>query len=246
MKKILGPMRRAIQQFNMISDGDRIAVGLSGGKDSIALLAALARYQKFAPIDFELEAVTIDAGLEGMNYTPLIEYCHQINIPYTILKTSIASVVFDIRKEQNPCSLCARMRRGALHNLCKDLHCNKLALGHHADDAIETFFLSLFYEGRINTFQPVTYLNRKKITLIRPLVFVKEKDIIYDPECQQLPIIGSTCPADGFTKREEVKEFVSKMRTEIPDFNRKILSAIQNPHPFSPWINASKNKGHSK
>lgn len=238
-------MRRAIQQFNMISDGDRIAVGLSGGKDSIALLAALARYQKFAPIDFELEAVTIDAGLEGMNYAPLIEYCHQINIPYTILKTSIASVVFDIRKEQNPCSLCARMRRGALHNLCKDLHCNKLALGHHADDAIETFFLSLFYEGRINTFQPVTYLNRKKITLIRPLVFVKEKDIIYDPECQRLPIIGSTCPADGFTKREEVKEFVSKMRTEIPDFNRKILSAIQNPHPFLPWANTSKNKGHS-
>jgi tRNA 2-thiocytidine biosynthesis protein TtcA len=245
MKKILGPMRRAIQQFQMISDGDRVAVGLSGGKDSIALLAALARYQKFAPIHFELEAITIDAGLEGMDYTPLIEYCHQIHVPYTILKTSIAAVVFNIRKEQNPCSLCARMRRGALHNLCNDLHCNKLALGHHADDAIETFFLSLFYEGRLNTFQPVTYLNRKKITLIRPLVFVNEKDIIYDSDCRHLPIIGSTCPADGFTKREEVKEFVSKMRTEVPDFNRKILSAIQNPHLFSPWMTAAKNKGHS-
>jgi tRNA 2-thiocytidine biosynthesis protein TtcA len=235
MKKILGPMRRAIQQFHMIENGDRIAVGLSGGKDSIALLAALARYQKFAPVQFDLEAVTIDAGLEGMDFSPLIAYCHDIHVPYTILKTSIATVVFDIRNESNPCSLCARMRRGALHNLCRKLNCNKLALGHHADDAVETFFLSLFFEGRINTFQPVTFLDRKQITLIRPLIFVNEKDIIYDSECQSLPIIGSTCPADGFTKREDVKNFIAKMRVDIPDLNKKVLSAIQNPHPFIPW-----------
>lgn len=235
MKKILGPMRRAIQQFHMIENGDRIAVGLSGGKDSIALLAALARYQKFAPVQFDLEAVTIDAGLNGMDFSPLITYCHDIHVPYTILKTSIATVVFDIRNESNPCSLCARMRRGALHNLCRKLKCNKLALGHHADDAVETFFLSLFYEGRINTFQPVTFLDRKQITLIRPLVFVNEKDIVYNSKCQSLPIIGSTCPADGFTKREDVKNFVAKLRTDIPDLNQKVLSAIQNPHPFVPW-----------
>ena len=191
MQKILSPMRRAIQQFDMISPSDRIAIGISGGKDSMALLAAMARYQKFSPIPFELEAITLDAGLEGMDFSPIADYCRHINVPYTIKKSAIAKVIFDIRQEKNPCALCARMRRGALHNLSKELGCNKIALGHHSDDVVETFFLSLLYESRINTFMPVTYLDRKQITLIRPLVFVKEKDIIFDKTCRHLPLIQS-------------------------------------------------------
>lgn len=236
MQKILSPMRRAIQQFDMISPGDRIAIGISGGKDSMALLAAMARYQKFSPIPFELEAITLDAGLEGMDFSPIADYCRRINVPYTIKKSAIAKVIFDIRQEKNPCALCARMRRGALHNLSKELGCNKIALGHHSDDVVETFFLSLLYESRINTFMPVTYLDRKKITLIRPLVFVKEKDIIFDKTCRHLPLIQSTCPADGHTKRQTVKNMLEQLKKEIPDLNPRIMSAIQNKNQMRLWF----------
>ncbi|WP_329887188.1 tRNA 2-thiocytidine biosynthesis TtcA family protein [Pseudoramibacter faecis] len=236
MQKILSPMRRAIQQFDMISPGDRIAIGISGGKDSMALLAAMARYQKFSPIPFELEAITLDAGLEGMDFSPIADYCRHINVPYTIKKSAITKVVFDIRQEKNPCALCARMRRGALHNLSKELGCNKIALGHHSDDVVETFFLSLLYESRINTFMPVAYLDRKQITLIRPLVFVKEKDIIFDKTCQRLPLIKSTCPADGHTKRQTVKNMLEQLKKEIPDLNPRIISAIQNKNQMRLWF----------
>lgn len=236
MGKILGPMRKAIQKFHMVEDGDRIAIGISGGKDSMALLAAMRRYQQFAPVHFDLEAITLDAGLDGMDFSPVTDYCREIGVPYTVKKSNVAEVVFDIRHEKNPCALCARMRRGALHNLCLELGCNKLALGHHMDDVVETFFLSLFYESRINTFKPVTYLDRKGITLIRPLVFVKEKDIIADPQCQKLPRIISTCPADGNTKRQEIKEKLDDLRYEIPDINTRVLSAIQNEKQTSLWF----------
>lgn len=236
MGKILGPMRKAIQKFHMVEDGDRIAIGISGGKDSMALLAAMRRYQQFAPVHFDLEAITLDAGLDGMDFSPVTDYCREIGVPYTVKKSNVAEVVFDIRHEKNPCALCARMRRGALHNLCLELGCNKLALGHHMDDVVETFFLSLFYESRINTFKPVTYLDRKGITLIRPLVFVKEKDIIADPQCQKLPRIISTCPADGNTKRQEIKEKLDDLRHEIPDINTRVLSAIQNEKQTSLWF----------
>lgn len=236
MQKILSPMRRAIQQFDMISPSDRIAIGISGGKDSMALLAAMARYQKFSPIPFELEAITLDAGLEGMDFSPIADYCRHINVPYTIKKSAIAKVIFDIRQEKNPCALCARMRRGALHNLSKELGCNKIALGHHSDDVVETFFLSLLYESRINTFMPVTYLDRKQITLIRPLVFVKEKDIIFDKTCRHLPLIQSICPADGHTKRQTVKNMLEQLKKEIPDLNPRIMSAIQNKNQMRLWF----------
>lgn len=236
MQKILSPMRRAIQQFDMISPGDRIAIGISGGKDSMALLAAMARYQKFSPIPFELEAITLDAGLEGMDFSPIADYCRCIGVPYTVKKSAIAKIVFDIRQEKNPCALCARMRRGALHDLSKKLGCNKIALGHHSDDVVETFFLSLLYESRINTFMPVTYLDRKQITLIRPLIFVKEKDIIFDQTCQHLPLIQSTCPADGHTKRQTVKNMLDWLKKEIPDLNPRIMSAIQNKSQMRLWF----------
>ena len=213
MKKILGPLRRAVEKYEMIRPGDRIAVGLSGGKDSTALLVAMKRFQYFSPVPFELEGITLDMGFGGMDFEPLVQLCAELDIPYTIKKTQIGPIVFEARQEKNPCALCARMKRGALHDLAIERGCRKIALGHHADDAIETFFLSLFYEGRINTFSPVTYLDRKDITLIRPLIFVKEKDIIYNPEIKELPVIKSTCPADGHTKREDMKDMICLLYT---------------------------------
>ena len=236
MKKILGPLRRGVEKYKMISSGDRIAIGLSGGKDSTALLVAMKRYQYFSPVPFELEAITLDMGFGGMDFTPLAELCASLEIPYTIRKTQIGPIVFDVRHEKNPCALCARMKRGALHDLAIERGCRKIALGHHADDAIETFFLSLFYEGRVNTFSPVTYLDRKDITLIRPFIFVKEKDIIFNPEVQALPIVKSTCPADGHTKREEMKNLIKELKKTIPELDDRILKAIQNKEQFHLWF----------
>jgi tRNA 2-thiocytidine biosynthesis protein TtcA len=229
-------MRRAIDQYDMIQEGDRIAVGLSGGKDSIALLAALKRYQYFSPVAFELQAITLDMGFPGMDFTPVVDYCQSIDVPYTIESTQIGPIVFDVRKEKNPCALCARMKRGALHDLALSLGCRKIALGHHQDDAVETFFLSLLYEGRVNTFLPVTYLDRKGITLIRPMVYVREKQIVFSPECQDLPVIKSTCPADGHTKREEMKELLKEMRRTCPEIDDRVLTAIQNKDQFRLWF----------
>lgn len=236
MRKILGAMRRAVQDYNLIQSGDRIAVGLSGGKDSIALLAALHNYQLFSPEPFELEAITLDMGFPGMDFSPIIDYCSRINVPYTIEKTQIGPIVFEARKEKNPCALCARMKRGALHDLALKRDCKKIALGHHLDDVVETFFLSLFYEGRINTFLPLTFLDRKGITLIRPLIYTKEKDILFSPTCKTLPVVKSTCPADGFTKREEMKKMIAEMRKTIPELDERILRAIQNKEQFRLWF----------
>ena len=236
MKKILGPLRRAVEKYEMIRPGDRIAVGLSGGKDSTALLVAMKRFQYFSPVPFELEGITLDMGFGGMDFEPLVQLCAELDIPYTIKKTQIGPIVFEARQEKNPCALCARMKRGALHDLSIERGCRKIALGHHADDAIETFFLSLFYEGRINTFSPVTDLDRKDITLIRPLIFVKEKDIIYNPEVKELPVIKSTCPADGHTKREDMKDMMKELRKTIPELDDRILKAIQNKEQFHLWF----------
>ena len=236
MKKILGPLRRAVEKYNMIQPNERIAVGLSGGKDSTALLIAMHRFQYFSPIPFELEAITLDMGFDGMDFSPLQQLCKDLNIPYTIKKTQIGPIVFDVRKEKNPCALCARMKRGALHDLAIEQGCRKIAFGHHADDAIETFFMSLFYEGRINTFTPVTYLDRKNITLIRPFVFVKEKDILYNSELKDMPVVKSTCPADGNTKREEIKQMIRELRKSIPELDDRVLRAIQNKEQFHLWF----------
>ena len=236
MKKILGPLRRAVEKYEMRRPGDRIAVGLSGGKDSTALLVAMKRFQYFSPVPFELEGITLDMGFGGMDFEPLVQLCAELDIPYTIKKTQIGPIVFEARQEKNPCALCARMKRGALHDLAIERGCRKIALGHHADDAIETFFLSLFYEGRINTFSPVTYLDRKDITLIRPVIFVKEKDIIYNPEIKELPVIKSTCPADGHTKREDMKDMMKELRKTIPELDDRILKAIQNKEQFHLWF----------
>lgn len=232
MQKIAGYMRKAITQYNMLEDGDTVAVGVSGGKDSVALLTGLAMLRSYIGIDYKLVALTLDPGFGGQrtDYTPIRDLCDQYQIPYFVKDTNIGEIIFDIRKESNPCSLCARMRRGALHDLAVANGCNKIALGHHFDDVIETFFMNLFEEGRIGCFSPVTYLSRKDITLIRPLVFAPEKEIRQAVKKAGLPIVKSKCPADGATNREKTKLFLVEKEKASKDFKVKIFGAIKRAH----------------
>ncbi|SMB83163.1 tRNA(Ile)-lysidine synthase TilS/MesJ [Desulfonispora thiosulfatigenes DSM 11270] len=220
-------VKKAMYKYNMIEDNDTIAVGVSGGKDSIFLLNSLAVLKEILPVKFNIIAITLDLGYEN-DYSTVEKYCKSLNIPYHIKNTDIAKVVFDERKEKSPCSLCAKMRRGALNNFAKELGCNKVALGHHSDDAIETFMLSLHYEGRIHCFAPSTYLSRIDLTVVRPLIFIAEKDIIYLVKKFDLPIVVNNCPANGKTKRQEVKDLLSDMKKNNPLVKDHMLSAIIN------------------
>ena len=214
-------------EYNMIEDGDRICVGVSGGKDSMMLLKALAAYRIFSPERFELYAVCIDIGL-GAKYETLVEFCEQIDVALVIKKTQIAQIVFEERKEKNPCSLCANLKRGALHNAALELGCKKIALGHHADDLMETFLLGLLYEGRMHTFNVYSHLNRKDVTIIRPFVYLYEREIVYSANKNNIPVVKSECPADGNTKREEMKELIKSLRTQIPDSDVRLFNAVKN------------------
>ena len=227
MKRILSYTRRAVDDYEMIHEGDRIAVGISAGKDSLTLLHALAGLRRFYPKRFELVAITVDMGFEGMDFTPIRELCERLDVPYIIAKTEISRIIFDVRKEKNPCSLCAKMRRGALHNAAKEAGCNVVALGQHFDDVVETFMLNLFYEGRIGCFQPVTYLSRKDITVIRPMIYLPEKDIRYFANRVSLPVVKSTCPADGNTERESMKQLLHTLERENKGLRYRIFGALQ-------------------
>lgn len=227
MRRMLSFVRRAADEYNMIEDGDKIAVGLSGGKDSVALLLVLAELQRFYPKRFELGAITVDMGREGVDFSPLGTICEEIGVPYEIVPSDIAHVVFDVRKEQNPCSLCAKLRRGNLNTAAVKLGYNKVALGHHFDDAVETFMLNLFHEGRIGCFRPVTFLDRTGITVIRPLLYAKEKDIRYFARKNNLPIVDSLCPANGNTEREKFKEWLAQMEREDKGLKHRIFGAMQ-------------------
>lgn len=231
MRKVLSYVRRAVDDYNMISDGDRIAVGVSGGKDSTALALALSALKRFYPQKFDVVPITMDMGFEGMDFSPLADYMKESGLNLNIVKTDIAEIVFDIRKEKNPCSLCAKLRRGALHDAAKDLGCNKVALGHHFDDVIETFFLSLFYEGRIGCFSPVTYLDRKDIHVIRPLIYMTESQVLGFMNKYAVPVIKSTCPADGNTKREDMKEIIKKLNKENHGLSERVFTAIKQALP---------------
>lgn len=237
MKKILGCLRRAVEDFNMINEGDRIAVGVSGGKDSLILLKALRLYQFMSPVKYELEAITLDMGYEGVDWSEVKSFCEDLGIPYTIRDTHIATIVFDTRQEKNPCSLCAKLRRGALHNVALELGCKKVALGHHREDVIETLFLSLFYEARLNTFSPVTYLDRKDITLIRPLIYAPEPEIQKAVNRHSIPVVFNPCPANGETKREYIKNLLKDISKDIPNVHEQILSALKKPHGRRLWYN---------
>ena len=234
MQKMLSSVRRAVDHYHMIAANDRIAVGVSGGKDSLALLAALAHLRRFYPIPYELVAITLEMGYEEMDFSPVQAYCEALDVPYIRVPTQIKQIVFDVRKEPNPCSLCAKMRRGALHEAALAAGCRKVALGHHFDDAVETYLLSLFYEGRISCFKPVTWLDRRDITLIRPLLYTGEQEIRNFARRQALPVVHNPCPADGATKRQEVKTLLQTLEQSIPEARARIFGAMQR-YPLQGW-----------
>lgn len=229
MQRMLGYMRKAIQEFGLIENGDKIAVGVSGGKDSVVLLTGLAMLRRFIGIEYELVAVTLDPhfGGEATDYSPIRALCEQLEVPYLVKDTQIGEIVFDVRKEPNPCSLCARMRRGALHDAAVAQGYNKIALGHHFDDAVETFVMNLFNEGRLGCFSPKSYLSRKKLTMIRPMVFAPEKEVRRAAERTGLPIVKSKCPADGITSRQTTKEFLATREREDHGFKLRLFGAMR-------------------
>lgn len=229
-----GLVRRCVDDYGMIEAGDRIVVGLSGGKDSMVLLAAMKHLQSYYPKPFELEALTIEIGFPDMDYGPVAEYCAGLGIPYVSVRTDIREIVFDIRKESSPCSLCAKMRRGALNTAVKEHGYNKLALGHHFDDAVETFMMSLLFEGRLNCFKPVTYMSRTGVTQIRPMVYAGEMRIANLAESLGLPVVVNTCPEDKESKRREIKDLLSAMSQTYPDMKSKVFGAMQRL-PLDGW-----------
>ncbi len=227
IERILSHTRKAVEEYSMIEDGDKIAVGVSGGKDSLALLCALAKLKRVLGIDYQVVAITIDMGLDGMDFSKIATLCEELEVEYHIIKTQIYEIIFKVREEKSPCSLCSRMRRGALHDACKELGCNKLALGHHYDDVVETFMLNLFFEGRIGAFRPVTYLSRKDLTMIRPLIYTPEKEIKTFAKGASLPIVEVKCPADGNTERAKMKDYLAIFEKEHKGLYHRILGAIQ-------------------
>ena len=224
IQRLTGLLRRCAEDYHMIAPGDRVGVGVSGGKDSLVLLVLLAELKKYVP--FHLEAITIDMGL-GMDYSGIETLCRELEVPYTIVKTEIGPIIFDYRKEKNPCSMCAKMRRGALNQALLDRDLSKLALGHHYDDAVETFLMSLIYEGRISCFQPVTKLDRTGITQIRPMLYIHEKTVDNFACAEHLPVLQNRCPADKHTKREEIKELVYTLSQTYPDLRERVFGAMQ-------------------
>lgn len=229
MQRLEGLMRKAIQEYKMIEPGDRICVGVSGGKDSVALTVGLAHLRRYLNIPFEVVAVSLDPqfGGKATDYAPLEELFAKLEVPFEIRRSNIGAVVFDVRKEPNPCALCAKMRRGLLHDTAKELGCNKVALGHHLDDAIETFYMNLWGEGRLGCFSPVTYLSRKDLTMIRPMILATESDVRRAVKHESLPVVKSACPADGATRRQEMKEYVADMCRKDRAFRQKMLGAMQ-------------------
>ena len=226
MKRLLSFVRRAVDDYGMIEDGDKIAVGVSGGKDSLALLAALSEMRRFYPKKYEVVAITIDMGFEGADFAPVREYCEALGVKYVVEKTDIAKIIFDVRKESNPCSLCAKMRRGSLHAAAVREGCNKVALGHHYDDAVETFMMNLFFEGRLGCFSPKSFLSNRKITLIRPLLYATEKDVNYFANKRALPVLASLCPEDKQTERENMKNLLSQIERGNKGVKHRIFNAM--------------------
>ena len=229
MQHIMGKVRAALDQYEMLQSGDHLAVGVSGGKDSLVLLCALAQLKEYYPKKFQLTALTADPCFGGKetDYSPIASLCRDLQIPYFVRTTNLGTVIFEERQEKNPCSLCARMRRGILHNMALEAGCNKLALGHHFDDAVQTFFMNLFYGGRLGCFSPVSYLSRKKLYLIRPLIFCEEKEIASAARRHDLPIIKSACPMDGITCRSQTDQIITALEKEFPDLRQKVMGALQ-------------------
>ena len=226
LQQVMSYVRRAVDDYHMIEDGDKIAVGISGGKDSLTLLYALHGLMRFYPKKFEIHAVTVDLGFQNLNLDKIKEICQELQIEYTIVTTEIAKIIFDDRKETNPCSLCAKMRKGALNDAIKAAGCNKVAYAHHKDDVVETMLMSLIFEGRFHTFSPITYLDRMDVTVIRPLIYVEEAEVIGFVNKYNLPVVKSPCPADGNTKREYVHQLLAQLNQEHHGVKNRMFTAI--------------------
>lgn len=233
MQKLLSKARQAIQDFDMIQENDKIAVGLSGGKDSLTLLHILKNYQRFSPQKFDIIAITLNPG--GVDNSPLYKLCDELDIEFHEVQTDIKEIVFDIRKEKNPCSLCANLRRGALNSTAKNLGCTKVALGHHKDDAIETFLMSMIYEGRVSCFSPKSTMDKQNITIIRPMIYIEEYMTKKATREYNYPVIKNPCPADGLTKRQDIKEILAKLNKEIPGSKKNIFGALNNSEKLFIW-----------
>lgn len=227
LQQVLSYVRKAVDDYHMIEEGDKIAIGISGGKDSLTLLYALHGLKRFYPKHFGIHAVTVDLGFQNLDLTKIEELCQKLDVPYTIVKTDIAQIIFEDRKEENPCSLCAKMRKGALNQAIKEAGFNKIAYAHHKDDVIETMLMSLIFEGRFHTFAPVTFLDRMELTVIRPLMYMSEADVIGFVNKHEVPVVKSPCPADGYTKREYVKNLLRQLNLENPGVKERMFTAIQ-------------------
>lgn len=228
LQQLLSYTRRAVDDYHMIEDNDTVAVGISGGKDSLAMLYALHGLKRFYPKKFNIEAITVDLGFSNLDLGKIEVLCDELQVPYTIVKTEIAKIVFDDRRENNPCSLCAKMRKGALNTAIKERGCNKVAYAHHKDDVVETMLLSLIFEGRFHSFMPVTYLDRMDLTVIRPLMYVPEADIIGFQNRYSLPVAKSPCPADGHTKRQYAHDLLKQMDADHPGVRERMFAAVTN------------------
>ena len=240
MQRMMGLMRRCIDDYRMIEPNDKIAVGVSGGKDSLTLLALLAALREYYPQPYDLTAITIDMGLPGMDFAPVEDFCARLGVPYRRVSTQIGPIIFEYRKEKNPCSMCAKMRRGALNQALLEQGFHKVALGHHYDDAVETFLMSLLFEGRLSCFQPVTYLDRSGVTQIRPMLYLTESMVRNFAAEQQLPVVHNVCPSDKHTKRQEIKDLIVTLSATYPDLKNRVFGAMQRlpllewgvtPHP---------------
>lgn len=228
LQQLLSYTRKAVDEYTMIQEEDHIAVGISGGKDSLTLLYAMHGLRRFYPKPFQLSAVTVDLGYSGCDFSPVADLCRELGVPYEIVKTDIAHILFEERKESNPCSLCAKMRKGALNKAVKDMGCNKVAYAHHKDDIIETMLLSMLFEGRFYSFSPRSYLDRMELTVIRPMMFVEEADVVGFRNKYNLPVITSRCPIDGYTKRQYAKELAAQLNREHPGAKQRMFTAILN------------------
>lgn len=227
MQQVLSLVRKAVDDYKMIEDGDKIAIGISGGKDSLTLLYALKNLQRFYPKKFDIIAITVDLGFENLNLDKIKDLCKELEVEYIIKKTEIGKIVFDDRKESNPCSLCAKMRKGALNDAIKEAGCNKIAYAHHKDDVVDTMMMSLVFEGRFHTFSPVTFLDRTELTVIRPLMYMNEADVIGFIHKYNVPVVKSPCPADGHTKREYIKQLIRQINLEAPGVTERMFTAIR-------------------
>ena len=234
MQHILGLVRRCVEDYNMIEAGETVAVGVSGGKDSLLTLAALARLREFYPKPFEVQAITLETGMPGMSFEPVADYCEKLHVPYIRIAVPVYDIVFQERQEKNPCSLCAKLRRGSLNTALTEKGIRKIALGHHYDDAVETLLMNLLFEGRIGCFQPVTFLDRTGVTQIRPLLYCHEDDIRRVALRENLPIVHNPCPMDGHSRRQEVKELIASLEERYPDLKQKLFGSLQR-YPLYGW-----------